>query len=88
MQIIASRLCRADPAEVDPDDFTPVPAVDVDRLAHRLAEILRSLGDPALQNLAECFLIDKQLMAKLTMAPAGTKTITPITEGCWSTSSA
>ena len=66
MQIIASKLHRVDPAEVDPADFTPVPAVAVDKLVLRLAEILRGLGDPALQNLAECFLIDERLMANLT----------------------
>ena len=73
MQIIASKLHRVDPAEVDPADFTPVPAVAVDKLVLRLADILRGLGDPALQNLAECFLIDERLMANLRMAPAGTK---------------
>lgn len=73
MQIIATKLHKIDVAAVDPDDFTPVPAVDVERLARRLAEMLRGLSDPALQNLAECFLIDERLMAKLTMAPAGAK---------------
>jgi 3'-5' exoribonuclease len=73
MQIIASKLHKVDPADTDPDDFTPVPAVAVDKLAVRLAEILRSLSDPVLQNLAECFLIDERLMANLALAPAGTK---------------
>jgi len=73
MQVILSRLTKADPADVDPDDFTPLPAVDVDRLAIRLGEILRGMSDPALRTLAECFLIDERLMAKLSMAPAGTK---------------
>ena len=31
------------------------------------------MNDPALRNLAECFLMDEEFMAKLTMAPAGTK---------------
>ncbi len=39
----------------------------------RLGEMLRGMSDPALQTLAECFLMDEALMAKLTMAPAGTK---------------
>jgi 3'-5' exoribonuclease len=73
MQIIASKLHKVDPAEVDRDDFTPVPAVAVNKLALRLAELLRGLSDPALQNLAECFLIDERLMANLALAPAGTK---------------
>lgn len=73
MQIIATKLHKVDPSEVDEADFTPLPAVAVDRLVLRLGEILRTMSDPALQNLAECFLIDESFMAKLTMAPAGTK---------------
>ncbi len=73
MQVIATKLCRVDPSEVDPADFTPLPAVAVDRLTVRLGEILRAMNNPALQAIAECFLMDESLMARLTMAPAGTK---------------
>ncbi|MBN1394456.1 MAG: HD domain-containing protein [Pirellulales bacterium] len=73
MQIIATKLHRIDPTEVDPADFVPLPAVDVDRLAIRLGEMLRGMEDPALKTLAECFLIDEGFMAKLALAPAGTK---------------
>ena len=73
MQIIATRLRKVDPAEVDEAEFVPLPAVAVDRLMLRLTEILRSMTDAALQTLAECFLMDEALMAKLGMAPAGTK---------------
>jgi len=73
MQIIATKLHRVDPAEVDEADFTPMPAVAVDKLVLRLGEILRTINDPALQTLAECFLMDEPFMAKLMMAPAGTK---------------
>lgn len=73
MQIIASRIRRIDPAEVDDADFAPVPAVAVDRLMVRLGEMLRGMSDPALVTLAECFLMDELLMSKLAMAPAGTK---------------
>jgi 3'-5' exoribonuclease len=50
-----------------------MPAVAVDKLVLRLGEILRTMNDPALQTLAECFLMDEPFMAKLMMAPAGTK---------------
>jgi 3'-5' exoribonuclease len=73
MQVIAVKLHKVDPAEVDEADFTPVPAVEVDKLVLRLGEILRGMNDPDLKNLAECFLMDEPFMAKLTMAPAGTK---------------
>ena len=73
MQIIATKLRKVDPAEIDPADFAPLPAVAVDRLVLRLGEMLRGMDDPALKTLAECFLIDEALMAKLSLAPAGTK---------------
>ncbi|MGD0899169.1 MAG: OB-fold nucleic acid binding domain-containing protein [Thermoguttaceae bacterium] len=73
VQLIATRLTRVQPAEVDPDDFSPLRAVDVDKLVLRLGEILRGLGDPGLQSLGECFLMDEAFMAKFTRAPAGVK---------------
>ena len=73
MQIIATKLRKVDPAEVDEADFAPLPAVAVNRLALRLGEILRGLDDMSLRTIAECFLMDEALMGKLMMAPAGTK---------------
>jgi 3'-5' exoribonuclease len=73
VQLILKRIQKVDPAEVDPDDFKPQPAVNVDRLFARLGEMLRGMGDPGLRNLAECFLFDEAFTAKLMMAPAGTK---------------
>ncbi len=68
VQLIATRLTRATPKEVDPDDFAPLRAVEVDKLVLRLGEILRSLSEPCLQSLAECFLMDEAFMAKFTRA--------------------
>ena len=48
MQIIATKLRKVDPAEVDEADFAPLPAVAVDKLVLRLGEILRGMDDPAL----------------------------------------
>jgi len=73
MQIIASRLRKVDPTEIDAADFKPLPAVAVVRLFLRLEEILRGMECPSLKTLAECFLMDDALMAKFQMAPAGTK---------------
>jgi 3'-5' exoribonuclease len=73
IQLIATRLTKVDPGEVNADDFSPLRAIDIDKLVLRLGEILRGMADPALQTLAECFLMDEKLMAKLTRAPAGVK---------------
>jgi 3'-5' exoribonuclease len=73
MQLIATRLVKLEPSEVNEDDFTPLAAVAVDKLVVRLGEILRGITSPHLQNLAECFLLDEPLMAKFARAPAGVK---------------
>ena len=73
MQIIAAKVRKVPAADVDEAEFAPLPAVAVDKLVLRLSDILRGMDDPHLQSLAECFLMDETLMAKFTMAPAGTK---------------
>ncbi len=73
MQLIATRLTKVDPGEVDEEDFTQLPAVEVDKLVLRLGEMLRGMTDPALRNLAECFLMDEPFMAKFTRSPAALK---------------
>jgi 3'-5' exoribonuclease len=73
MQLILTRLEKVDPKEVSEDDFTPLAAVDVDQLVVRLGELLRSIANPHLRNLAECFLLDEEFMGKLARAPGGVK---------------
>ena len=73
MQLIATRLVKIDPDEVDEDDFIPLAAVQVDKLVLRLGEMLRSMTTPQLVTLAECFLLDDEFMAKFTRSPAGIK---------------
>jgi 3'-5' exoribonuclease len=72
-QLIVTRLTKVEPSEVEEDDFTPVAAVDVDKLVVRLGEILRGITNPHLRSLAECFLMDEEFMRKLSRAPAGIK---------------
>jgi 3'-5' exoribonuclease len=50
-----------------------VSSEEIDRLAKRLTELLRSLLNVHLRNLAECFLSDDEFMRKFTAAPAGVK---------------
>ncbi len=73
MQMIAKSVARALPHEVEPDDFIPMAAADLDRLTVRLGEILRGLSNPHLRSLAECFLVDNDFMHKFCRAPAGVK---------------
>jgi 3'-5' exoribonuclease len=73
VQVIVTRLAKVEPEQVNPDDFTPLRAVDIDKLMVRLGEILREPRDPALQALAESFLGDEELLRRLAQAPAGVK---------------
>jgi len=73
LQMIAKRIERVEPDEVEPREFTPEPPPESEQRLARLRELLRGLADPHLKTLAECFLIDEQLMYQLALAPAGTK---------------
>src|SRR4029079_21836 len=73
MQLIASTIRRARPDEVDEVDFRVLRSDEIDQMARRLAEILRTIKSPEVRNLAECFLMDANFMAKFMAAPAGMK---------------
>jgi 3'-5' exoribonuclease len=73
MQLIASTIRRARPDEIDEADFRVLRTDEIDRIASRLSEILRTIKTPELRNLTECFLMDTDFMAKFTAAPAGMK---------------
>jgi 3'-5' exoribonuclease len=73
LQLIVNRLERMEPARVDEADFVTIGQQDVDRMATRVAELLRGMQDPHLRTLADCFLMDETFMRKFTHAPAGVK---------------
>ncbi|MEX2173567.1 MAG: OB-fold nucleic acid binding domain-containing protein [Pirellulaceae bacterium] len=73
LQMIVTRFEPADPRHVDEADFVTVSSEEVERLAARLKELLRSVQNVHLRSLAECFLSDEAFVAKFTAAPAGIK---------------
>jgi 3'-5' exoribonuclease len=73
MQMIMNRIERANPRDIDESEFITLSTADVDQLAAQLADMLRSMSNPHLLTLAECFLIDESFMSKFTAAPAGVK---------------
>src|SRR5262245_5731204 len=73
LQMIVTRIEPTDPRQIDDQDFITVSTEEIDRLAKRLAEMLRAVKNVHLRNLAECFLADEQFMGKFTTAPAGIK---------------
>ena len=73
LQFIATKLTKVDADSVDPTEFVRSQAVDVPKMQHRLRELLRSITDPSLRNLADCFSIDDAFIDKFSKAPAGIK---------------
>lgn len=73
IQLIATHIMKVLPDEVDPVDFMLLPPREIDQLTVRLGELLRSITNPHLRNLAECFLIDEDFMSRFSRAPAGIK---------------
>ena len=73
LQLIAARLTKVSPDSVDPADFARVQSVDVPKAQNRLRELLRTITNPSLRNLADCFLIDDAFIDLFSKTPAGVK---------------
>ncbi len=73
LQMILSHLERVPSESVDLADFLPHTDKDVNKLYDRLQTLLRGLGEPHLRALAECFLMDAELMHAFCRAPAGVR---------------
>jgi 3'-5' exoribonuclease len=73
LQMILTRVEKVDPDTVTESDFVTLGPVAIDRLASRVAEMLRGMHNDPLRNLAECFLMDERFMTQFNGAPAGIK---------------
>lgn len=73
LQLIVNRVEVVDAARVDESEFVTLGPREIDRMASRVAELLRSMASPQLRTLAECFLVDETFMRKFSQAPAGVK---------------
>ena len=73
MQVLAKQVEKSDGKGIDEADFITLSNESVEKLVARVAELLRSLSNVHLRNLAECFLVDESFMKGLRTAPAGVK---------------
>jgi len=73
LQMILNRVEKVDATEIDESDFITLGAADIDQLTGRLSEMLRAMKSYPLRNLAECFLVDEEFMARFSSASAGVK---------------
>ncbi len=73
LQIILNRLERIDIHKVELADFLPQSEQSIPRLMERLRGYLQRIEKYPLRALAECFLMDPDVVAGLTSCPAGVK---------------
>jgi 3'-5' exoribonuclease len=73
LQMIATRIERVAPEEVNPAAFLPSASIDIERHTYRLRQLLATIEHPGLKVLADCFLADSTFLRKFTQAPAGIK---------------
>ena len=71
LQIILNNLDRVPSQKISLADFLPHTDKDVSKLLERLKALLRKQSNPHLRALAECFLMDEELMQAVSRAPAG-----------------
>ena len=73
LQLIAQRVRRARPDEVDEADFLTLRTDEVDQMRERLTEVLRAITSEPLLALVEAYLEDEVFLDKFCRAPAGMK---------------
>jgi len=73
MQVLAKQVDKSDGQGIDEADFITLSNESVEKLVARVGELLRSMSNVHLRNLAECFLVDEVFMKGLRTAPAGVK---------------
>src|ERR1700736_70213 len=69
LQIILNGLDRVPSQKIQLADFLPHTDKDVSKLLERLKTLLRKQSNPHLRALAECFLMDEELMQGVSRAP-------------------
>jgi 3'-5' exoribonuclease len=69
-QLRILRLRKAADGEIDPAEFLPKAAQDVDSLLSEIGETVKSVRNPHLRGLLESFLTDEAFLKKFKTAPA------------------
>ncbi|MDR2641698.1 MAG: HD domain-containing protein [Planctomycetaceae bacterium] len=73
IQLIVRRMVKVEESAVEVNDFARNGNVDIALKRARLRELLKTVTNSSLHNLADCFLIDDEFMDKFCSAPAGVK---------------
>lgn len=73
LQFIIKKITRAETSDVNMEDFSRAVSLDIPAMLRHLREMLRSIKNPSLLNLADCFLADDDFLMKFSKLPAGIK---------------
>jgi len=73
IQLVAKSIAKVDASTIDSAEFVRVQLVDIPKMQNRLRELLRTITDPSLRNLADCFTIDDAFIEQFSKTPAGIK---------------
>jgi 3'-5' exoribonuclease len=73
LQIILTNFEKIEPQKVELTEFLPHTEHDINKLLDRLRTFLRKQSNPHLRALAECFLMDQDLMRGYCQVPAGVR---------------
>ncbi|MEQ8209512.1 MAG: OB-fold nucleic acid binding domain-containing protein [Lacipirellulaceae bacterium] len=73
VQLIANRIRRARPDEVDESDYMTLETGEITKMRERFEEIMRGIKSAPVARLAAAFLDDEVFMEKFCRAPAGMK---------------
>jgi len=73
MQILCKEIEIADQAGIELADFETLSVLDLEKMVTRVGELLRTMENSHLRNLADCFLLNEAFMQGFRMAPAGVK---------------
>lgn len=73
LQVILSQISPVEGQKFDMADFLPHTEQDLAKLQERLKALLGKIAQPHLKALAEVFLMDADLMTRLSAAPAGVR---------------
>lgn len=73
MQLIAQKITRADPGEVDEADFMTLQSSELTALREKLVGLLKGVKSKPLVALVDAYLTDDVFMDKFCRAPAGIK---------------
>ncbi|MDR3111287.1 MAG: HD domain-containing protein [Planctomycetaceae bacterium] len=73
LQLITKKIIKVDPATVNEEDYVTASHINIPHLRSRLKELTRTINDHELLSLADCIILDEELMKQFCMTPAGVK---------------